>query len=278
MRLQRLLAAPLLVGLVALPSACGGSKPSSAPAPTATGATAPGATSPAPGGTVILVTNDDGVSAPGLDTLVQRLRQLPDVSVQVVAPASNESGTGGRTTSGTLRHTAAATASGYQATAVDGFPADTIRVALDDLKLRPALVVSGINRGQNIGAIAGISGTVGAARAAAQRGIPAIAVSTGSPTGGGAFDYATGADYVLREVRKELPGGGASPGTSTIANINVPSCATGSVRGLEELPADSKPDLRALGTSDCTSTKPPSTETESFLDGFAVLTRIPAKA
>lgn len=271
MRLRRLLAAPLLVGLVVLlPSACGGSKSSSAPAT--------GATTAASAGTVILVTNDDGVTAPGLDTLVQQLRRLPGVTVAVVAPAENESGTGGRTTSGALHHTAASTASGYQATAVDGFPADTIRVALDDLRLKPALVVSGINRGQNVGVIAGISGTVGAARAAAQRGIPAIAVSTGSPAAGGSFDYAAGADYVLREVRKDLPGGGASPGTSTIANLNVPSCAAGSVRGLEELPADTRPDLRALGTSDCTSTKPPSTETESFLDGYAVLTRIPATA
>jgi 5'-nucleotidase len=271
MRVRPLIAAPLLAGLVAVPLACGGSD-AATPSPSASTGM------PAPTGTVIMVTNDDGVSAPGLDAVVNRLRMLPGVSVQVVAPASNESGTGGRTTSGTLRHSPATTASGYPATAVDGFPADTVRVALDDLKLRPALVVSGVNKGQNVGPIAGISGTVGAARAAAQRGIPAIAVSSGQPGAGGNFDFAAGADYAVREAQKELPSGGAARDTATIANINVPSCTTGSIRGLQDLPADTTPDLRALGSSNCTSTRPPSTETESFLDGFAVLTRIPARA
>lgn len=265
MRRLRLLAGPLLVGLLLAPTACGGSK---------SGSTSPASGTPA-ASTVILVTNDDGVTAPGIDVLVTRLRTLPNVSVQVVAPARNQSGSGGRTTPGALRHESATTASGLPATAVDGYPADTIRVALDDLKLRPALVVSGINKGQNVGPIASISGTVGAARAAAQRGIPAIAVSVGTPKSGD-FDYTIGAGYVLREVQKDLPGGGADPGTATIANLNVPSCDAGQVRGLQELPADNLPDPRVLQASNCTSTAPPSTEIGSFLNGFAVLTRIPA--
>jgi 5'-nucleotidase len=266
--MRRLLAGPVLAGLLLAPAACGSSD-SDSTAPT------PGSTAAA-SGTVILVTDDDGVAAPGIDVLVNRLRSLPNVSVQVVAPARNQSGTGGRTTSGAVRHEPATTASGVPATAVEGYPADTIRVALDDLKLRPALVVSGINKGQNVGPIAGISGTVGAARAAAQRGIPAIAVSMGTPRSG-EYDYSVGADYVLREVQKDLPGSGATPGTATIANLNVPSCDTGQVRGLQELPAETKPDPRALEASNCTSTAPPSTEIASFLNGFAVLTRIPAR-
>ncbi len=176
--MRRLLAGPLLIGLLCAPAACGGSE-SNKPAPPS----GPAA------GTVILVTNDDGIAAAGLDALVTRLRTLPGVSVQVVAPAHNQSGTDGRTTPGTLRHEPATTASGVPGTAVDGFPADTVRVALDDLQLHPTLVVSGINKGQNLGPIAAISGTVGAARAAAQRGIPAIAVSLGSPEHGADYDY-----------------------------------------------------------------------------------------
>jgi 5'-nucleotidase len=230
----------------------------------------------------VLVTNDDGVSAPGIDAVVTKLRMLPGITVRVVAPADNESGTGGRTTEGQLQHQAATTASGYPAESVDGYPADTIRVALDDLGLRPVLVVSGANKGQNVGAIANISGTVGAARAAAQRGIPAIAVSSGLPGDSGQYDFGSAAELAVGAAQKELTAlrstQSASPDVATIANLNVPSCAAGKVRGLQELPADTKPDSRSLDASDCASTAPPTTEVDSFLHGFAVLTRIPSRA
>ena len=80
----------------------------------------------------VLVTNDDGVHAPGIDALVQALRALPQVTIIVVAPAVNQSGTGGKTTKGTLKTAPTTTASGYPATAVRGYPADTIRWAIDD--------------------------------------------------------------------------------------------------------------------------------------------------
>lgn len=265
--MRRLLAGPLLAGLLLAPAACGGSHPKSA-APTST----PVAQA------VILVTDDDGVAAPGIDVLVNRLHALPNVTVQVVAPAHNQSGAGGKTTPGTVRHEPATTASGVPATAVEGYPADTIRVALDDLKLRPTLVVSGINKGQNLGPIVNISGTVGAARAAAQRGIPALAVSTGFPHAGHDYDYAVGADFAISEVQKELPSGGGTRDTSTVGNMNVPSCATGRVRGLEQLPPDHEPDPRLLAPSNCASTAPPGDEISSFVNGFAVLTRVPARA
>ena len=107
----------------------------------------------------------------GIDAVVQALRKLPDTKVTVVAPATNQSSTGGKTTPGPLTVTDATTASGYPAKAVAGYPADTIRWAIDDhgIDFTPDLVVSGINFGQNIGPITDISGTVGAARAAAAR-------------------------------------------------------------------------------------------------------------
>ena len=89
----------------------------------------------------IVVTNDDGYNAPGIDTMVQALRALPKVTVKVVAPATNQSGTGSKTTPGTIMTTKAKTLSGYPAVAVQGYPADTIAVALGQLHLHPNLVV-----------------------------------------------------------------------------------------------------------------------------------------
>ena len=63
----------------------------------------------------MLVTNDDGVAAPGIDALVEALRTVKNTKVVVVAPDANQSGTGGNTTPGTLPTAAATTASGYEA-------------------------------------------------------------------------------------------------------------------------------------------------------------------
>ena len=93
--------------------------------------------------------------------------RAPATEVTVVAPATNQSGTGGQTTPGPLTVTDATTASGYPAKAVAGFPADTVIWALDQggVTQKPDLVVSGINFGQNLGPAVAISGTVGAAEA-----------------------------------------------------------------------------------------------------------------
>ena len=129
----------------------------------------------------VLVTNDDGVGAPGINAVVEALRALPGTKVTVVAPAANQSGTGNKTTNGALTATTATTASGYPAKAVAGYPVDTVIWAVDQKGIsgRPALVVSGVNDGENVGPLTSISGTVGAARAAAARGIPALAASQG---------------------------------------------------------------------------------------------------
>jgi 5'-nucleotidase len=271
-----LLAISLLAAALALITGCGGSGGSGSSAPTAV----PTPASSTASGLQILVTNDDGVSAPGIDVIVNRLRSLPGVDIEVVAPESNQSGTGAQTTPGAVGHQAATTAGGYRATSVAGYPADTVRVALDDLHLHPRLVVSGINKGQNVGAIASISGTVGAAKAAAARGIPALAVSQGNPADGINYDFGVGADYAIRVVQKLLPTLGTSAAsTTTVQNLNVPSCDRGSVRGLRELPPDPSPVGKlALDPSDCTSTANPTDEITAFHDGFAVLTAVPASS
>ena len=78
----------------------------------------------------ILVSNDDGFDALGIDAVVEALRALPGVTVTVVAPATNQSGTGEQITDGPLTATSEQTLSGYPATAVQGFPADSIIYAI----------------------------------------------------------------------------------------------------------------------------------------------------
>ena len=130
----------------------------------------------------VLVTNDDGVTAPGINAPLQAL-ECPSSTPRliVVAPQTNQSGTGAKVTAGTLTATDATTASGYPAKAVAGYPADTIIWAIDDhgIAARPDLVVSGINFGENIGPQASLSGTVGAQQTAIARGIPSLPVSQG---------------------------------------------------------------------------------------------------
>ena len=101
---------------------------------------------------------------------------------------------------------------------------------------RPDLVISGANAGQNLGPVLDISGTVGAARAAAQQGIPALAVSAGF---GDPIDYASAVDAAiswLRDHRDALLAPHDPP--TSVANLNVPTCAVGAVRGQLSVPAD----------------------------------------
>jgi 5'-nucleotidase len=227
----------------------------------------------------IMVTNDDGVGAPGINAVVQGLRTLGKTQVTVVAPLTNESGTGEKTTpasAGALVTSKAVTASGYPATAVHGYPADTVIWAIKDhgLSFRPDLVVSGINFGQNIGPLAALSGTVGAAREAVTLGVPAIASSQGVDNGLSP-DFAEAVPLVenwVTQHRSELLAHsyGSHP---TQANLNVPSCAGGSVRGPVNTVLAATGNAGATTTVDCTSTSTTfSNDLEAFEIGFATLT------
>jgi 5'-nucleotidase len=224
----------------------------------------------------ILVTNDDGFAAPGIDALVEGLRTLPDVEVTVVAPAENQSGTSDSTSAGPLTAQEVTTQSGYPAISVPGFPADSVEHALDEVFAEPPhLVVSGNNQGQNVGPLIDVSGTVGAARTAARRGIPALAVSQGL---GDPVDYDAGVALALdwvREHRAELLTGGS--GAVTVANLNVPSCPAGEVRGVVEVPPAGDLEGRDAFTTDCTSTLAnPRDDAEALVNGFASLSELSA--
>jgi 5'-nucleotidase len=125
----------------------------------------------------VLISNDDGVRAPGLLALADALKAIGDVTI--VAPADNQSATGhSLTINDPIRQEDLTLPNGMAAIGLTATPATTVKVALMKIvKARPDLLVSGINRGTNMGLAAYISGTVGAAREAAIRGVPAIATS-----------------------------------------------------------------------------------------------------
>lgn len=143
----------------------------------------------------ILLTNDDGVDAPGLSALAEALSGLDDL--YIAAPSENRSGVGMGITIGrdltARKHKAWP---GVVArTSIDGTPADAVKYGVQHLfgKDRPKLVVSGINHGANLGRNVRCSGTVGAAFEAFVSGIPAVAVSVDysvPPYWGGAQYYA----------------------------------------------------------------------------------------
>ncbi len=219
----------------------------------------------------ILVGNDDGYSADGIDAVVEALRKLPDVEVTVSAPAENKSGTGSSVTPGDLTASPAKTKSGYPAYAVNGFPADGIDYGLSKMKEKPDLVVTGINQGQNLGASVAISGTVGAAKAAAAKGIPAIAASQGIAS---EMDYTTAAQYVVDWVtahRSQLVSGTADV---DVVNLNVPTCPTGSVRDLLQEPV-AKTGNGVTPATNCQSTQTEFTDdVQAFVNGFATASQL----
>ncbi len=250
------------------------SAPSTAPKSTSS-TTRPVATTTGPPPPLsILVTNDDGYAAPGIDTMVQSLVRLPGVTVTVVAPLANQSGSGGKTTAGTLTATSVKLASGHAATAVDGYPADTIRYALSAvMKTPPDLVVSGINNGQNLGPFIAVSGTIGAAKAAAASGIPAIAVSAGF---GSPPDYSAAAtltDIWITSHRSAYTG--THSGTADVININIPTCTPKAARGLKQVPAATALSGRDVNKVNCSSkVTSPRDDIDAFIAGFDTVTEL----
>ncbi len=164
------------------------------------------------------------------------------------------------------------TTSGYQATAVDGFPADAVAYGLSQvLSEPPDLVVAGINQGQNLGPLAAISGTVGAAKAAAAAGIPALAASQGLAD---MPDYQSAAGLVVDWVTAKRDALIAGTAAADIVSLNVPTCPTGAVRGLKQMPLGATAASLAI-PSDCTSTATTfADDGEAFAAGFATATEL----
>ena len=166
----------------------------------------------------ILVTNDDGVFAPGIAALAAALHTLKDTRVTIVAPAQNQSAVGHRKTlHDPLRITQVTLPDRTPGHACSGSPADAIAMALMGYIKEPVdIVVSGINQGANVAQDITYSGTVTAAMEAVICGIPAIAVSLDSYT---EPIFAQAAAFAARltplVLEKGLP-------ALTLLNVNIP--------------------------------------------------------
>jgi 5'-nucleotidase len=178
----------------------------------------------------ILVTNDDGVFAPGLLALVQELRLLGKVSV--LAPDHNWSASGHvKTLSRPLRAKPVELADGTPALASDGAPSDCVALAVMGVIPEPIdLVVSGINPNANLGHDVTYSGTVTAAMEAVISGIQAMSVSLDTPEHAvGKFNFAPAAVAARRVaatlLQNPLP-------RYTFLNVNVPSLPESEMKGI----------------------------------------------
>ena len=159
----------------------------------------------------ILVTNDDGYFSPGIEALASALQSLGDVIV--VAPHTEASAVGHALT---LRRPLRVEKIRHQVFSVDGTPTDCVNIAIDEIMTEPpALVVSGINKGLNVGDDVTYSGTVAGAFEAALLGYPGIAVSLER----GDSDYTPAAE-ITAQIAAAVLLKGLPP--RTFLNINVP--------------------------------------------------------
>ena len=178
----------------------------------------------------ILITNDDGIHAPGLAVLERIARALAD-EVVVVAPETDQSGVAHSLSLNDPLRLREVSEGRY---AIKGTPTDCvimgIRTILDDR--RPDLVLSGVNRGQNVAEDVTYSGTVAAAMEGTLMGIPSVALSQayGATTGrqGIRFDCA---ERHAAETLRRILAAGIAPGI--LVNVNFPDCAPDEVAGLE---------------------------------------------
>ena len=161
----------------------------------------------------ILVTNDDGINAPGIIALAAALQRIGTVTV--VAPDREMSAVGHALT---LHHPLRVTQLADVRYAVDGTPTDCVNLGIHTLLSRkPDLVVSGINRGGNLAEDVTYSGTVSAAMEATLMGVPAIAVSL--VTNGPGTHYGAAGEIAAR-IARQMMENNLPP--DTFLNINVP--------------------------------------------------------
>ena len=174
----------------------------------------------------LLITNDDGIQSAGLLALKRSLERGHEVTV--FAPDRNWSAAGhSRRLHEPLTVRTLVLEDGSAVTVSDGTPADCVALALAELGARrPDLVVSGINRGPNVGSDVTYSGTVAAAMEAVLFHVPAVAISL---DGYGGWDFAFAADLARQLVdvvgRQGLPDG-------VLLNVNVPNRPAAEIRGL----------------------------------------------
>ncbi|MBS4026004.1 MAG: 5'/3'-nucleotidase SurE [Clostridia bacterium] len=174
----------------------------------------------------ILITNDDGIKADGIKKLAKTFAESGNL-VSVVAPERERSAAGHAITVHKPLRVSQVDSEGISYYAVSGTPADCVKLALEKLIEKPDIVISGINRGANLGTDVLYSGTVSAAIEAALNGLPAIAVSIVScqyPT----YEAASALTLKLAKIylEKGLPKG-------TLLNVNVPNQPANEIKGIK---------------------------------------------
>src|SRR5947208_7044209 len=174
----------------------------------------------------ILLTNDDGVFAPGLRALRKELLRLGDVTV--IAPAQEQSGVGHSITllSPLVIKQVEDDDGSVLGWMVEGSPADSVKLAVCELMPRPPdLIVSGINSGSNAGINVLYSGTVAAAIEGALFKITSVAVSLQLAEH---FDYPAGAKHAVRVIERLLA---HQPANGSLFNVNLPAHSRGQPNG-----------------------------------------------
>jgi 5'-nucleotidase len=177
----------------------------------------------------ILISNDDGIHAPGLAVLETMARTLSD-DVWIVAPEVEKSGAGRAITLTDpirIRHVS------DKRFACSGTPTDCVLLAIAEIMkdCRPDLVLSGVNRGQNLAEDTSVSGTVAAAMQGMQMGIPSIALSQAMNfREGQPIPWQTAAAHGPAILKSLV---GASWDQNTVINVNFPDCLPQDVSGTE---------------------------------------------
>jgi 5'-nucleotidase len=180
---------------------------------------------------LILVTNDDGITAPGLRTLVKLMKQLGDVIV--VAPDSPQSGMGHAITLDSTLYSKKMTTdtndSGIEEYSCSGTPADCVKLALQELLDRkPDICVSGINHGSNSSINVIYSGTMSAAIEAGIEGIPAIGFSLCDYNWDAEFSHS--GNYITEIVTQALNNGIPK---GVVLNVNIPRLKKEELKGIK---------------------------------------------
>lgn len=186
----------------------------------------------------ILITNDDGINAPGLEVLNEIATSLagPDGEVWIVAPAFEQSGVAHCIS---YSHPTMVAQLGERRYATEGSPADCVLAAVCDIMADapPDLVLSGVNRGNNSGENAMYSGTIGGAMEAALQGLPAIALSQylGPKTSGLADPFEAARRHGPAVVKRLLDHGDWTSDADfrLFYNINFPPVPAAAVRGVQ---------------------------------------------
>ena len=178
---------------------------------------------------LILVTNDDGINAPGIRTLISVVKDIGDVIV--VAPNSPQSGMGHAITINSTLHSSRITPKNSEIIeySCSGTPADCVKLAINELMPRkPDLCVSGINHGSNSSINVIYSGTMSAAIEAGIEGVPAIGFSL--------LDYSWNADFsqskdFIRKITLNALNNGIPKGV--ILNVNIPAVKKSDIKGVK---------------------------------------------